>query len=102
MLAVAPTSFVVAELTEGNTDALLRRMAWLGRDYPLARIAIVAARGMAGYRWLMREAGAVHFVDSPRRLRPLAELACRHLRNAPARPRTLKRQILDRLPWGQP
>ena len=52
----------------------------------MARLAVVADRSLAGYEWLMREAGAVHFVCSPRQVGPLAQLACRHLAQVPPPP----------------
>lgn len=99
MLAEAPASFVIVELSAADVAALLRRMARLGRDFPLARVALVAERSLAGYEWLMREAGAVHFVCSPRQAGPLARLAAGHLAQAPAPQRSLTQQIWAGLPW---
>jgi hypothetical protein len=101
VLAEAPASFLIVELTGGSAAALLERMARLGRDFPLARMAVVADRSLAGYEWLMREAGAVHFVCSVRQSGPLARLALRHLAQAPAPPRSLTEQIWAGLPWGR-
>jgi len=99
MLAESPAAFVVVELTAGCLDALLGRMARLERDFPRARLAVVADRSLAGYEWLMREAGAVHFADSPRQFGPLAQLACRHLAQVPAAKMSLTRRIWESLPW---
>ncbi len=101
MLAEAPASFVIVELSTGGAAALLGQMARLGRDFPLARVAVVADRSLAGYQWLMREAGAVHFVCSPRQAGPLAHLAAGHLAQAPAPRRSLTQQIWAGLPWGK-
>ena len=101
MLAEAPASFVVVELTPGNVAALLRQMSRLQGDFPLTRLAVVADRSLAGYRWLMREAGAVHFVCSRRQSGPLARLAARHLAQAPAPRLSLTQQIWASLPWGR-
>jgi len=76
LLAAHPASFLVLELTSGNVGELARRLAWLEHDYPEARAAVVADRRLSLYEWLMREAGAVHFLCSPREVRLLAELAC--------------------------
>ena len=100
MLARHPASFVVAELTRANAGALLDRMAWLERDFPLTRVAVVAERSLASCEWLMREAGAVHFTVSPRQLRPLVCLAVRHLEAAPRPQRSITEQISASLPWG--
>ena len=80
MLAEGPAGFVVVELTAGNVDAVLARMARLERDFPLARAAVVAERSMADYEWLVREAGAVAFRRVARAAWPAwPSAACRHL-----------------------
>ena len=50
--------------------------------------------------WVLREAGAVHFVDSIRRVAPLARLACRHLAQVPPPQQSLSERIWTNLPWG--
>jgi len=100
MLARWPASLLVVELTRSNAEALVGRMTSLDREFPSARMAVVAERELARCEWLMREAGAVHFTVSPRRLGPLARLAVRHLDAAPRPERTLTRRIWARLPWG--
>ena len=99
MLAEAPASFVMVELSADNVAGLLRQMARLQRDFPLARVAVVADRSLTDSQWLMREAGAVHFTCSPRQLGPLARLASRHVAAAPAPQRSLTQQIWASLPW---
>ncbi|MHC4403689.1 MAG: hypothetical protein ACYTG0_28870 [Planctomycetota bacterium] len=101
LLAQCPTSFLVAEITRPNVDALVKRMAWLARGFPLARVAVVAERTLAGCEWLAREAGAVHFTVSLRQVRPLADLATRHLHAAPRPRRSLTDEIWAGLPWGR-
>jgi hypothetical protein len=100
MLGGHPASFVVAELTRPGVQALLERVAELGRDFPLARVAVVAERELASCEWLIRESGAVHFCVSLREASVLAHLAVRHLHATPQPQRTLPEQIWDRLPWG--
>lgn len=100
MLTRWPASFVVVELTRANATAVLERMAWLERDFPLARVAVVADRALGFCEWLMREAGAVHFTVSPRRLGPLGGLAVRHLDAAPQARLSLTERIWAGLPWG--
>ena len=99
VLAEAPASLAVVELTTAGAGELLGRMAWLPQDFPLARVAVVADRSLADCGWLMREAGAVYFTCSPRRLGPLARLACRHLAQAPAPQQTVEQRIWASLPW---
>jgi hypothetical protein len=98
-LARSPASFLVLELG-GNVADLLHRTARLPREFPAARLAVVADRSLASYEWLMREAGAVHFLCSPRQVAPLARLACRHLDQVPPPPQSLTERIWANLPWG--
>ena len=84
-LAKSPASFLVLELGD-NLAGLLGRMARQPREYPAARLAVVADRSLADYESLMREAGAVHFLSSPRQTGPLARLAGRHLAQVPPPP----------------
>jgi DNA-binding LytR/AlgR family response regulator len=95
----APASFLVVEMTAGNAAELIGRLARARRDFPLARVAVVAERAMRRLEWLVREAGAVDFTCSPRRLAPLAQTACRHLAAAPAPPQSFVEQVWARLPW---
>jgi len=99
-LEQSPASFVVAELTAGNVERLLGLLARLPRWFPAVRLAITADRALEGAEWLMREAGAVHFLCSPRRAGPLARMACRHLAQAPAPEQGLAERIWASLPWG--
>lgn len=99
LLAQCPSSFVVAELSESGVDALLDGLVRLERLFPLARVAVVAERPLADYEPLVREAGAVHFVTSPRECGPLARLARRHLEQAARPRRSVTETIWKSLPW---
>jgi len=99
VLEQAPASFLVAELTLANADALLARMAGLERQFPRARVAVVAERSLAEYEWLLREAGAVWFATSPRELKPMIALVQRHMQLTPLPARDLTQQVWDSLPW---
>ena len=99
-LASSPASFLILELAR-NPRPLLDRLARLPRTFAAARAAVISDRSLAHYEWLLREAGAVHFVCSPRELAPLARIVCRHLAQAPASPKTLTEQIWAELPWGE-
>jgi len=99
LLREAPGSFLVVEVAPAETEGLLRRLARLHREFPLARLAVVADRAGAGCQWLLREAGAVHFTCSPRQLGPLAGVVCRHLAQVPAPPQTLSDRLWASLPW---
>jgi len=100
MLAASPASFVVAEMTRPGAGAVLHRLAWLERDFPQVRVAVVAERALAPWEELMREAGAVWFCTSPREVYPLAQIARRHFSAAPKRRQTVVEQIWASLPWG--
>lgn len=99
-LAEYPASFVIVEATRANLDPLLRRLARGERDFSEARVAVVASRDMAAHQWLLREAGAVAVVTSPRRLRGLAATACRHMAEAPGVPQSAIERICSGLPWA--
>ena len=101
VLADAPASFAVVELTGENAGALLGWMPRLERELPLCRVAVVAERKLADHEWLLREAGAVHFTCRCRELRPLARAASRHLDRAPVQRQDLVERIWDLLPWGE-
>ncbi len=98
-LAGAPASFLILELTAKNGRWLIDTLTELQRHWPGVRAAVVADRPLTEWEWLMREAGAVHFLTSPRKLAPLVELACRHLAAAPAPRQSLPERIWSSLPW---
>jgi PleD family two-component response regulator len=98
-LAESPASFVILEVG-GNVVGLLRCLARQRREFPRARMAVVADRRWAGYEGLLREAGATSFLSSPRRIAELAQLACRHLAQVPPPVQSLAERIWAGLPWG--
>jgi len=100
MLARAPGSFAVVELAVGCIEPVFDWLVRLPRDFPWTRAAVVADRALAGCGDLLRQAGAVHFVASPRQVRPLVEMAARHLAALPA-PAGLAQQVWASLPWGR-
>jgi hypothetical protein len=98
-LVASPASFLVAELGR-NVAGLLGLLARQPRQFPAARIAVVADRDHAAWEWLVREAGAVHFLTSPRCAGMLARLACRHLAQVPPPSQSLTERIWSSLPWA--
>jgi hypothetical protein len=98
-LAEHPASFAVVELGT-NALGVLRLLASQPRRFPAARLAVVTDRSRADYERLAREAGAVHFISSPRQTGLLARLACRHLAQVPPPQHTLAERIWTSLPWG--
>jgi hypothetical protein len=99
-ISARPHSFLVAELTPENAELLIGRLADLGRLFPGAAAVVVAQRRLRRLEWLVREAGAVHFEVSPRRLRFVAEMARRHLASAPTADLAPTQRILASLPWS--
>ena len=69
-LAKTPAAFVIAEATRENLDSLLRRMAWFSRDFPEARIAVVAPRTMVRFQWLCARRGQSIFLYRPGNCHP--------------------------------
>jgi hypothetical protein len=99
LLDACPASFLVVELTRAGLEGLLALLARIGRDYPWARLAVVAPRELVAAEWLLREAGAVHFVTSPRQVTGLIRTARRHCEAVP-RPRlSPAEEIWTSLPW---
>jgi hypothetical protein len=98
-LIANPASFAVIELA-ANVGGLLRLLARQPRQFPAARVAVVADRSSADYETLLREAGAVHFLCSSRQAAVLARLACRHLAEVPPPQQSLAERIWTSLPWG--
>jgi hypothetical protein len=76
-LVELPTALAALELTAENVRPLLAVLLRMEDELPEARAFVVAERKLAGYESLVREAGAVHFVVSPRSLGEVAELARR-------------------------
>jgi len=98
-LALRPASFIVLEVRENPLPAL-RFAVWQRCAYPLACWAAVGSREPAAYEPFLREAGAVHVVATPRRLRQLLEIAARHLgRFEP--PQGMAEEIWENLPWAE-
>jgi hypothetical protein len=94
-----PASFVVVELG-ANPRGLLRLLVSQSHRFPAARLAVVADRSHGNYESLMREAGAVHFLCSPRQAGLLARLACRHLAEVPPPQQSMAERIWAGLPWA--
>jgi hypothetical protein len=99
-LAASPHSFAVVELRLPIAKRLLEWLLAVEREYPGVAVAVVGDRLLAEYRGVFREAGAVEFVVSPRRLAPLVRMAQRQLALAPREVLNWQEEIWSRLPWG--
>ncbi len=94
-----PASFLVIQLTRAGLEGLLGFLARIRGDYPWARLAVVSGRELAAAERLLREAGAVHFLTSPRQLAGLIRTARRHLEAVPQPQLSPAEEIWAALPW---
>jgi DNA-binding NarL/FixJ family response regulator len=98
-----PTALVAAELTEAGAERLLAALARVERRHPETAIVVLADRRLAPYRDLLREAGALHFLTSPRRLSEVADIVCRRTARfeSTAGPAGPLEEIRANLPWAE-
>jgi hypothetical protein len=94
-----PMAFAAVELSTTNLAAVLDLLAEQERRWPSATIVVLAERSMHRCELIVREAGALGWSTSPRLLRPIVDMACRHV-TLHARPyETLNEAIHASLPW---
>lgn len=91
---------VVVELRREGLSGLLDALVAAERRGPHVLAVAVADEELAGVEGLAREAGAVHFVTSPRRMSELVALGQRHRARVPARVESLRQRIWAELPWN--
>ena len=94
-----PTAFVVLEWSAAAAESLIELLETQPQRWPSAAMAAVADRSLADAEWLAREAGALHWVTSSRRLRPLVEMALRHLQRRMHVIENTKDAVWSALPW---
>ncbi|HTQ37876.1 MAG TPA: hypothetical protein VMJ32_02550 [Pirellulales bacterium] len=106
-LTAAHSATVALELRADRADTVLAAVVRLDREFPQAAAVVLADRDLAAWEGIMREAGAVHFITSPRRTDEVIELARRHTaaatkRSIPSGEETtsLEDQIFASMPWG--
>jgi hypothetical protein len=94
---------IAAELTEAGAGEMLAALSRFDREFPQAALVALADRRLAGYRDLIREAGAVHFIISPRRLGEVADIVDRRLKRfrAAETVETPTDEIHANLPWSE-
>jgi hypothetical protein len=98
-LAAASASLIAVELQPDRLPQLWLFLAELPRRFPRARAVVLASDALAPLEANVREAGAVHWVESTRRAEEVGRLAARHLtRFAPDRD-GIQGEIWQRLPW---
>ena len=96
----APASLVALELTQERLGDVLEFLTALERDFPLAAAVVLARRGLEACEEIVREAGAICFVASPRRLPAVMATVRRHFERYPARYDAGAEAIWATLPWG--
>ncbi len=98
-LDAAPASLAIVELTAENSLWLAETIVRERYAHPRLRIAVVADRAYAAEEWLMREAGAIHFLTSPRRIDLVAQIVHRHFAQIPPPQLSAVERIWASLPW---
>lgn len=100
-LEQSPASLVVVEATRTSIEGVWYLLQETQRSYPQARIVVVGGADVTTWHDLLREAGAVLVVDSPRRLDRVLRLAQRHTERLPRAEMSLRDQVWSRLPWAE-
>ena len=100
-LAESSWSVVALQLVHQRADRVLAVLEDIDRRFPHAVTLVLAVRSMGSYGWLMREAGAVYFTSSPRRLDIVAQLVGRYLDRVPEQTNNLLDGVQTRMPWGE-
>jgi hypothetical protein len=100
-LEECPSALVAAELTEANSPTMIVTMGRIERRFPQAALLILAERRLASYRSVLSEAGALHFITSPRELRGVKEILRRRNRLSESTASASSRldEIVAELPW---
>jgi hypothetical protein len=83
-MAEHPTALAAWELTESNVRPVTAALVRLQREFPRASAVVLTERRLAACEPLVREAGAIHFIDSSRSLRALAEIVGRRASQLPS------------------
>ena len=95
-----PASMLAMELTTNNVMSIINGITELTQKAPLARVVILARYNCAHLEWMLREAGVIEFVLSPRRLEAIVEVAKRHFRSLPTNEGAIMKQLGIQLPWS--
>ena len=95
-----PGALLAIELTEPLLQWILAALCRLERECPQAAMLVLMERRLARCIPLLREAGAVHCIVSPRRLGEAVELVQRHAARQPAAADGPEQVFAD-LPWSE-
>ena len=100
-LQTRTAALVALEVLPENAEAVCRRVAELTRRSRHVHAVLLADRSVKPLEWLLREAGAVHVLFSPReiiRLRPVWE---RFWAQIPPSQLAFREHVWSRLPWAR-
>jgi len=96
-----PRAMTVCEATEHNLPRVLRFLVELQATSPGTRVTVVGPRTMKRHESLLREAGAIHAVFSPRRLRTTNAMLDRQTVRQTPEAESFETFAWSRLPWGE-
>ena len=100
-LRARTAALVAVEVLPDNAEAVCRRLAELAKRSRHVHAILLADRSLQKVEWLLREAGAVHVLFSPRdivRIRPMWE---RFGAQIPPSRMTFREHVWSRLPWAR-
>lgn len=98
-LELSPRSFLGIELTATNFESILTTLINISRNYPQAVAVILSSRHLRRYEAVLRQAGAIDFLVSTRRLPTLLEMINRHFNLHAPVPSSSAQSVWQRLPW---
>ncbi len=99
-VALAPTSLVALELTRANLADVVALTRDITAAHPWSAVVVLAAPELAVCEPLMREAGALHVVASPRELEGWRQTVTKHFGRIPMSAGEFAESIWDSLPWS--
>lgn len=99
-ITASPASLVGIEVTADNLEQVVAWMCRLRPAFAAVRVVALGHRGLECCQWVLRQAGAVHMVCSPRETQDVVRIVQRHLGAAPEMDATDRERIWQRLPWA--
>jgi hypothetical protein len=97
-----PAALVAVELSAADPERMLVALSRIERRHPQAALIVLADRRLAPYRDLFLEAGALHFITSPRRLNGIRGILRRRAARFPASAVGDRlEEIRNNLPWSE-
>jgi hypothetical protein len=106
LLVNAPAAVVALELTDGRQEELLTALRRLDVEFPQAVAIVLAERTLAHWEILLREAGAVQFVNSLRAVDQVIQIVAQRAALSPPLAQATnnqsvswEEQMFATLPW---